>query len=180
MWAAARHLSGRQTSRRFPRGRSRRGRWLGPLPGWRPAEWLRQWRPTRCCPLPDRLTVAVNPSRRDEHYGAALFGHHAVIFVPIVVVPPQAVNTSRRRSRRCSAPCSHRWVSSGPASSAVPSTVAHCQPLRNVTASWGRARRLASDSSVGDKAQHGQVGGRVCNDAGVDQRCLDGVIGPQC
>lgn len=29
--------------------------------------------------------VAVDPGRRHEHRGAALFGHHAVVLVPVVV-----------------------------------------------------------------------------------------------
>jgi hypothetical protein len=57
--------------------------------------------------------------------------------------PPAAVKISRSSSRRRSA-SSHGCGSSGPASSARPSTVAHCQPFRKVVVTCGRARRLAS------------------------------------
>src|SRR3954470_16377813 len=39
----------------------------------------------RITPEAYALTVAVCPGGCDHHHGATLFGHHAVVFVPVVV-----------------------------------------------------------------------------------------------
>ena len=93
--------------------------------------------------------------------------------------PPAAVKIARSKSRSPSA-SSQGWGSSGPASSARPSTAAHCQPLRKVAVTWGRARRFASLTGPDrDQGQDGLPGRGMGQDAGVDQRRLDRAVGSQ-
>ena len=95
------------------------------------------------CPDVRSRRVGVHASRRDENCGASFVTHRPVVGVPVVVCAARRVKISRSRSRSRSSSTAG-FGSSGPISSAVPSTVAHSQPARRLTAIVGSARRWSS------------------------------------
>jgi hypothetical protein len=79
-----------------------------------------------------------------EYDGSPLFGHHPSWVSQSSCVPPAAVNTSRSSRRNLSGSVSQVPGVVRSDEFRAPSTVAHCQPLRKLTAICGRARRFAS------------------------------------
>ena len=87
--------------------------------------------------------IAVDPIDADQHSGASLLGHGAVVRIPVVM---GAAGRREDLAQQKAEPLGIelRVCIIGSDELARPSIVAHCQPERKVTLICGRFRRLVS------------------------------------